>query len=192
MLPARPGTTVALGSFAPTGSATTTLRYLVSPSSRRRQLQPLWLETYSDSPSSSGPPSPLIPSISRTASPPYVISPTSSRPSSPDRYSHPHADDEYVKHPSLISHLRRRSEYPVAPHPRPANTSSHTRSQSEMHPILARLERQSKLCKSKTQCATCGETGADFPRCGKCNQMWCSRECRLTGGKRHVCRSSIA
>ncbi|KAF5311696.1 hypothetical protein D9611_009414 [Ephemerocybe angulata] len=58
---------------------------------------------------------------------------------------------------------------------------------SELHPVLARLERGSKLCASKTACATCQKSGRDFPQCAKCKKMWCSRECRLVGGKRHVC-----
>jgi len=152
----RPGKHDAMGSFTPTGSATTTLRYLAGPKHRRRQLQPLWLDTYSDSPSPSGPPSPIIPSITRTASTSYVISPPSS---------------------------------PHAPIDLPA-PSRHQRSSTDgMHPILASLERKSKLCVKKAQCATCKKIGADFPRCGKCSLMWCSRECRLVGGKRHVCRS---
>ncbi|KAF9046720.1 hypothetical protein BJ165DRAFT_1188848 [Panaeolus papilionaceus] len=59
----------------------------------------------------------------------------------------------------------------------------------DLHPILARLEKKSKFCTQKSQCATCHKTGSDYPRCGKCNQMWCSRQCRLVGGKRHVCPS---
>ncbi|KAJ3544994.1 hypothetical protein NMY22_g2594 [Coprinellus aureogranulatus] len=58
---------------------------------------------------------------------------------------------------------------------------------SGLHPVLARAERSSKFCKGVKVCATCSKTGRDFPACGKCNKMWCSRECRLAGGKRHVC-----
>ncbi|TFK74802.1 hypothetical protein BDN72DRAFT_632627 [Pluteus cervinus] len=152
VLAVRPGKHDALGSFTPTGSATNSLRYLVGPTPRRRQLQPLWLDTYSDSPSSSGPPSPIIPSISRTASPPYVINPSSP--------------------PYVMS----------------SSPNRHQRSSSEGMQILESLERKSKLCVNKVQCATCKKVGADFPRCGKCSLMWCSRECRLVGGKRHVCR----
>ena len=56
-----------------------------------------------------------------------------------------------------------------------------------LHPALARAERSSKLCKGVMVCATCSKRGRDFPACGKCKKMWCSRECRLAGGKRHVC-----
>ncbi|TEB26290.1 hypothetical protein FA13DRAFT_1737464 [Coprinellus micaceus] len=58
---------------------------------------------------------------------------------------------------------------------------------SGLHPVLARAERSSKLCKGVMVCGTCSKRGRDFPACGKCKKMWCSRECRLAGGKRHVC-----
>lgn len=59
-----------------------------------------------------------------------------------------------------------------------------------LHPVLARMERASKFCTQKKVCSTCRKPGRDFPQCGKCHQMWCSRECRLVGGKRHVCPGS--
>ena len=57
----------------------------------------------------------------------------------------------------------------------------------ELHPILARLEERSRLCVKLTQCTTCRKQGSDFPRCPKCGDTWCSRPCRLMGGKRHIC-----
>ena len=57
---------------------------------------------------------------------------------------------------------------------------------NKINPILASLERKSKLC-YQTICATCSKPGIDFPKCGRCGDMWCSRACRLKGGKRHVC-----
>lgn len=59
-----------------------------------------------------------------------------------------------------------------------------------LHPVLARMERASKFCAQKKVCSTCRKPGRDFPQCGKCQQMWCSRECRLVGGKRHACPGS--
>jgi len=57
-----------------------------------------------------------------------------------------------------------------------------------LHPILEALEKRSRLsCRS--QCSTCSKIGRDYPRCGRCGQMWCSRECRLQGGKKHICPS---
>ncbi|KIK69555.1 hypothetical protein GYMLUDRAFT_33927 [Collybiopsis luxurians FD-317 M1] len=58
---------------------------------------------------------------------------------------------------------------------------------TEMNHILSELERKSKLCTTLVGCATCGKLGSDYPRCGRCGEMWCSRPCRLRGGKRHIC-----
>jgi len=82
---------------------------------------------------------------------------------------------------------------PVCP---PSSTSSSSfmishHVQSDLDPILAQLERKSKFCTQRMYCSTCRKTGADFPRCGKCGETWCSRSCRLVGGKRHVCGSRI-
>ncbi|KAH6912936.1 hypothetical protein BKA70DRAFT_1184309 [Coprinopsis sp. MPI-PUGE-AT-0042] len=63
-------------------------------------------------------------------------------------------------------------------------------SKNSLHPVLARMERSSKFCVQKKVCSTCRKPGRDFPQCGRCQQMWCSRECRLVGGKRHVCPGS--
>ncbi|KAF9049647.1 hypothetical protein BDZ89DRAFT_1057527 [Hymenopellis radicata] len=71
-------------------------------------------------------------------------------------------------------------------HPKKRNHHHHTIA-TALNPILASLERKSKLCTLKAQCATCGKPGNDYPRCGRCGEMWCSRECRTHGGKRHVC-----
>ncbi|KAF9468535.1 hypothetical protein BDZ94DRAFT_1245605 [Collybia nuda] len=58
---------------------------------------------------------------------------------------------------------------------------------SDINPILAKLEKKSRLLNQKVYCATCNKPGSDYPKCGRCNDMWCSRECRMYGGKRHVC-----
>ncbi|OAX38756.1 hypothetical protein K503DRAFT_135806 [Rhizopogon vinicolor AM-OR11-026] len=58
---------------------------------------------------------------------------------------------------------------------------------STLHPILEAVESASKLS-YRTVCVACLKTGKDFPRCPRCGDMWCSRECRMQGGKRHVCR----
>ncbi len=62
-----------------------------------------------------------------------------------------------------------------------------------LDPALRAAECASKLLKSTIPCSTCGDHGKDFPRCGKCGEAWCSRQCRLkdlsnAGTKRHVCR----
>ncbi|PVF97685.1 hypothetical protein CPB86DRAFT_785645 [Serendipita vermifera] len=63
-------------------------------------------------------------------------------------------------------------------------------------PTLAAIESGSRLMRQKIVCATCGGTGPDFPRCGRCGEAWCSRQCRTeankaTGGK-HRCCASVA
>lgn len=60
-----------------------------------------------------------------------------------------------------------------------------------LHPILAKLERKSRLCTQIVQCSTCKKKGGDFPYCPKCGDMWCSRPCRLVGGKRHTCSNRM-
>ena len=75
-----------------------------------------------------------------------------------------------------------------------ANTSSTALSEAlppkspsvKLNPILASLEKNSKLCEQNI-CAACSKPGRDYPRCGKCKESWCSRECRLNGRKRHIC-----
>ncbi|CAG7853049.1 SubName: Full=Uncharacterized protein {ECO:0000313/EMBL:CCA74591.1} [Serendipita indica DSM 11827] len=63
-------------------------------------------------------------------------------------------------------------------------------------PTLEAVESGSRLMRSKIVCSTCGDVGPDFPRCGRCSEAWCSRECRVeanrsTGGK-HRCAASVA
>lgn len=59
---------------------------------------------------------------------------------------------------------------------------------STLCPILEAIENASKLS-CRTICVACLKTGRDFPRCPRCGDMWCSRECRMQGGKRHVCKT---
>jgi len=78
------------------------------------------------------------------------------------------------------------------PSPTSSSSSIHTTHhiRPDLHPILASLERNSRLCTQVIECWTCGKAGSDFPRCAKCGVMWCSRPCRLVGGKRHVCSTT--
>ncbi|KII90855.1 hypothetical protein PLICRDRAFT_90616 [Plicaturopsis crispa FD-325 SS-3] len=183
----------ASGSFTPTGSASECLASLVpsalSQRHERRRARLHW-STSSDSQSPSSeqdqdipvtPVSPLsicstlpsVPSISRTSS-----SFTASDIFTPD--SATDSGDTSVP-PSLRSFRRPRRQTLQHPHHRPKAAST------GMHPILSAVERKSRLCAAST-CATCKKSGFDFPRCGQCGDMWCSRECRLHGGvKRHVC-----
>jgi hypothetical protein len=71
--------------------------------------------------------------------------------------------------------------------------SSHARSATSLNGILAQLESQSRLCNRNVICVTCRKPGVDFPKCSKCGDMWCSRECRLYGGaKRHICYNVVS
>jgi len=83
---------------------------------------------------------------------------------------------------------KRGHQNPVMASPPMTNKTSH-RSPSGLHPILAKLERDSRICTKMVSCSTCKKFGQDFPRCGKCDAMWCSRPCRLVSGKRHICPS---
>lgn len=57
---------------------------------------------------------------------------------------------------------------------------------AKLHPVLAAVEMRSRLsCRSI--CSTCMRVGTNFPRCPRCDEMWCSRPCRVQGRKKHVC-----
>ncbi len=62
---------------------------------------------------------------------------------------------------------------------------------TDLHPVLARLERDSKFCKTTVKCSACGKSGVNYPRCGRCGDMWCSRECRVGQAKKHACRRAV-
>ncbi|KAF8955287.1 hypothetical protein BDZ97DRAFT_303206 [Flammula alnicola] len=102
-------------------------------------------------------------------------------------------DDQEESSSSQIPYITRTTpSSPICP-PSPMSTvsslstSSRNASTHDLHPILASLERKSRLCSQIVQCTTCRKTGSDFPRCPRCGDMWCSRPCRLVGGKRHAC-----
>jgi len=159
----------AYGSFIPTPSARTSLGHLKCssphwppfsfnslPQHLRRPSHP-WVEEH-NSPLSSGTSTPMIPSFSRTASPPPLLPPA--------------LTSSATFHTLRPNHVRRRS--------------------NELDPILAKLERKSRLLTKEVCCATCGKVGSDYPKCGRCETMWCSRECRMVGGRRHACASRIS
>lgn len=101
--------------------------------------------------------------------------------------------------PTIPSFSRTASPGPILPPPMMSTATFHTlkephpghvRTQSnELDPILANLERKSRLLTTRVSCATCNKVGSGYPKCGRCEAMWCSRECRMVGGKRHVCSS---
>lgn len=106
--------------------------------------------------------------------------------------SSPVSSDDDDLPPSLpISYINRTFPSPKKGYQSPvmASSSFHKKPSQDcgMHPSLAKLERESKLCTQLAYCSTCGKPGHDYPRCGKCGVMWCSRTCRLVAGKRHIC-----
>ncbi|KIY67108.1 hypothetical protein CYLTODRAFT_422804 [Cylindrobasidium torrendii FP15055 ss-10] len=160
-------TQTAYGAFTPTSPASMTLqRYALHSKPfgffrRRPRAQSLWEETANPLWDSDS-----IPSISRTSS---YLSDSSSNTAS-----------------SSGSPLMASPEVPVRHAPfSPTNPAP----SSDLNPILASLERKSKLCRG-AHCSTCNKPGNDFPRCGRCGEMFCSRECRTRGGKRHICRAT--
>jgi len=105
--------------------------------------------------------------------------------------SSPVSSDDDDIHPSLpISYHNRPT--PKKGYQSPVMASSpiimsQDRNPVGMHPILAKIERESKFCSQMASCSTCGLFGGDYPQCGKCGVRWCSRPCRLVAGKRHIC-----
>ncbi|KAF8842173.1 hypothetical protein BDN67DRAFT_966162 [Paxillus ammoniavirescens] len=75
---------------------------------------------------------------------------------------------------------------PSSPSPSAPASPQMDNKHTGLRPVLETVERSSRLS-YRTVCATCMKTGRDFPRCARCGDMWCSRECRLQGGKKHVC-----
>lgn len=111
-----------------------------------------------------------------------------------DEYNYEHLGSSSLIHrPSISrsSHMNSSlGEHPTgasssydSPPPSPLEYSVST----GLHPILKAVESASKLS-YRTICVACLKPGKDFPRCPRCGDMWCSRECRMQGGKRHVCR----
>ncbi|KAJ6508816.1 hypothetical protein C8R45DRAFT_968820 [Mycena sanguinolenta] len=74
----------------------------------------------------------------------------------------------------------------AAPRPPPSSTPVHAADPGTA-PALASLERRSRLCANRVQCATCRTPGTNFPACPRCGAAWCSRACRIPNGVRHVC-----
>lgn len=97
-------------------------------------------------------------------------------------------DDDDLSPVPYVTHAfpaQEKKRYQISAISSPTKTA--TRDVSDLHPVLARLERESRLCTQMVYCSTCQKPGLDYPRCGKCGVMWCSRTCRLVAGKRHVC-----
>ena len=68
----------------------------------------------------------------------------------------------------------------------PSPSTDNDGNPAKLHPVLEAAEKASKFS-CKTKCSTCRKAGTNFPRCPRCDEMWCSRACRLQGGKKHTC-----
>ncbi|KAI1789606.1 hypothetical protein LXA43DRAFT_558970 [Ganoderma leucocontextum] len=55
---------------------------------------------------------------------------------------------------------------------------------------LEELERSSRF-RVPCVCMTCKRAGSNYPSCGKCGEMWCSRECRTGAARTHVCHGRM-
>ncbi|KAH9942875.1 hypothetical protein B0H21DRAFT_505985 [Amylocystis lapponica] len=153
------------GSFTPTGSPRHSLRSILAVDTSGTARSPGRAGgdlTCDTSVQSSSPDSPTVPSICRT--------PSSER------------DSDY---------------FPTAPSSAGPVTPIHSADHSprpffeSLHPVLESLEDESKF-RVKTFCATCKKAGSNFPCCPRCGDKWCSRACRLQGGKKHVCTRGTA
>lgn len=109
---------------------------------------------------------------------------TSSPVSSDDEDFPPSLPVSFVNRPFPTPKRGHQSPVMLSP---PMTTKTSHRSPSGMHPVLAKLERESKLCTQIADCSTCRKSGYDYPRCSRCGVKWCSRTCRLVAGKRHIC-----
>lgn len=158
------------GSFAVTSPAHQFLHKILSKSPRRR-LPFLWLL---DTPAyRSAEVDPVddngIPTISRT----------------PSTYSC--SDSEGSASPVSIAFPVLICEPPIKDHEPPHSVGLTQKPHiSKMNHLLAKAERASKF-RTKAECSACGKAGLDYPTCPRCQEMWCSRECRLQGRKRHIC-----
>ncbi|KAJ7459839.1 hypothetical protein FB451DRAFT_1563542 [Mycena latifolia] len=156
-LTVRSGRHTAVGAFSPTADATASLQFFTS---KAKSPPPSAWTTPRRSATAPACTTLSIPSISRTASS-FGASDLAPSPTSPAAAS-------------LLDFDRN-----CAP--------KRTMSADSTPPALASLERRSRLCANRVFCATCRTPGTNFPACARCGSAWCSRACRLPGGKRHVC-----
>ncbi|KAM5535045.1 hypothetical protein V8D89_011273 [Ganoderma adspersum] len=72
----------------------------------------------------------------------------------------------------------------------PATPKTQSMLSQDLPPVTAspleELERSSRF-RVPCVCMTCKRAGANYPSCGKCGDMWCSRECRTGAARTHVC-----
>ncbi|KEP52170.1 hypothetical protein V565_049430 [Rhizoctonia solani 123E] len=84
--------------------------------------------------------------------------------------------------------VRTGTRFVVTSPPVPSGLRSNPYPLLKMDPLLAALEKNSKL-KSKSRCLNCGKRGENHPCCPKCGEGWCSRQCRVEANNvgKHIC-----
>ncbi|KIM28451.1 hypothetical protein M408DRAFT_329505 [Serendipita vermifera MAFF 305830] len=130
---------------------------------------------------------PLIPTLQRTASAPAPQTKAKANPG---------ASTNTNVNAQAASYLKPTPSSILAPPTRTWERAKAEHKYDPNLPSLAAVESNSRLMRAKIVCATCGEVGPDFPRCGRCSEAWCSRSCRVeankvSGGK-HRCSPSVA
>jgi len=162
-------TQAAVGAFTLTGCARASLRGLVlgisdesdsaEDSYNHRQYMPIHTRTRSTFSDKD------VPSISRTASP-----------FEGERAPIPPG---WGGRPRTAGKARRRDrQRSCSPERSQHRDQSGSRRATRIHPVLNDLERASRVGTGRVVCAACGTAGVNFPRCTRCEKMWCSRACR--------------
>lgn len=174
------------GSFSVTPPARQSLRYIHSKSARPRAIPFFWtLRTAKIIPPTPSPPlepEEGLPTICRTP----VFENSSDYEEFIPRWIEPEKIVRvHSRSLSAASPFR-----PPLPHKMSSTTPTpvtRTNSNSGLNSILAEVEKTSKF-RMPTTCSKCLREGLDYPKCPRCNEAWCSRECRVSGGK-HSCGS---
>ena len=123
---------------------------------------------------------------------PMAVSPTSARDSLSSIFCDDEASRQSPRSRSKASHARV-----------PINSTRLTRSWStsststcsldsplttvQPENALVEFENKSKFFEQVLTCSFCNKQGPNFPKCGKCDKAWCSRDCRLKGSMQHAC-----
>jgi hypothetical protein len=120
-----------------------------------------------------------------------AVSPTSARDSLSSIFCDDEASRQAPRSRSQASHAR----VPINSTrlTRSWSTSSSTSTCSLDSPLkkaenaLVEFENKSKFFEQVLFCSFCNKQGPNFPKCGKCDKAWCSRDCRLKGSMQHAC-----
>ncbi|KAJ7275746.1 hypothetical protein C8J57DRAFT_1127341 [Mycena rebaudengoi] len=131
----------------------------------------------------------FLPALSYTVGGSPPASPTTSFASIPSfsRTASPFSDFDSEPHtsPVPIRRVKGRGKERERERARTNLVKSHGRD-TTMNEKLYLLERSSRMGTGRVVCSACKKEGINFPRCARCANMWCSRECRV--GSTHQCR----